>query len=529
MKTAVVLTSLLAVLAISAQAAPAPITISDLNVTGATNADGSNVTITATIKVTDFNDRGTVTLNVKSADNLVGQVFPPEELTFVYNPPAAKPVSTDGICYWTNTSLNPYFTGEFVVTVDVVNQTDYYQDDSSTNVTVNRTIGGTLNSVKVASDASPLAFVNIDTNLVFAHSIGVNQDETGAVSTPLNLMNNTNPVYVSEEQMDFAYMDTGAYMPRETPFRFDMNLHARPTSIMGFGEITRFVWTPDVVANPAGSGHLVVDVVSCSPWRNGYETNFQAHVGCAPLFMDAEDAEMMEGLLMSTTAHYMDVSPEDDDVGIGLKVNGQTNQTSYLKALISETLLTTWGIPVDQAEELLTGWTTHYDASGESEGDTIAVTTTFTPITGGDTNYAYYSTNGDAGYLVEFTFTFYSPVAAQIGLAIISSELTGDIDGDGLADLITVIGSDWYVWYSQSGYSVKSGPSDLVVSGTPATGDIDGDGLADLIMVDGSNWHVWYSRSDYASYSVSDLGIAGTPTTGDIDGDGLADLIMVDG
>ena len=61
MKTAVVLTSLLAALAINAQAYPLPVSIDSLTVTNEANADGSNVTITATIKVPDFNNRGTVT------------------------------------------------------------------------------------------------------------------------------------------------------------------------------------------------------------------------------------------------------------------------------------------------------------------------------------------------------------------------------------------------------------------------------------------------------------------------------------
>ena len=105
-----------------------------------------------------------------------------------------------------------------------------------------------------------------------------------------------------------------------------------------------------------------------------------------------------------------------------------------------------------------------------------------------------------------------------------------DLDGDGRADLIGVMGSSWYVWFSASQYLVPCGPYDLGISGLPATGDIDGDGLADLISVVGSSWYVWFSTSQYLVRSGPyDLGISGTPATGDIDGDGLADLICVVG
>ena len=83
-------------------------------------------------------------------------------------------------------------------------------------------------------------------------------------------------------------------------------------------------------------------------------------------------------------------------------------------------------------------------------------------------------------------------------MGVTGTPTTGDIDGDGLADLISVVGSNWYVWFSSSGYAQYIGPIDLGVTGVPATGDIDGDGLADLISVVDSNWYVWLSFSGYA-------------------------------
>ena len=135
--------------------------------------------------------------------------------------------------------------------------------------------------------------------------------------------------------------------------------------------------------------------------------------------------------------------------------------------------------------------------------------------------YAWFSTSQ---YLVR---------CGPYDLDISGASLTGDIDGDGLADLITVVSASggWYVWFSTSQYQVRCGPYDMGISGTPVTGDIDGDRLADLIVVSASGgWYVWFSTSQYqVRCGPYDMGISGTPVTGDIDGDRLADLITVVG
>ncbi len=109
------------------------------------------------------------------------------------------------------------------------------------------------------------------------------------------------------------------------------------------------------------------------------------------------------------------------------------------------------------------------------------------------------------------------------------SSACGDIDGDGKGDLISVEGSDWYVWYSSKQYSKRYGPYDRGVFGTPVIGDVDGDGQGDLIMVDGSRWYVWTSSSGYTKRIDLDLGMYGEPLTSDIDGDGKDDAIVVRG
>ena len=128
-----------------------------------------------------------------------------------------------------------------------------------------------------------------------------------------------------------------------------------------------------------------------------------------------------------------------------------------------------------------------------------------------------------------FQFTYKFETATNYPAIPDVSSACGDIDGDGKADLISVEGSNWYVWYSSNQYSKRYGPYDLGVFGKPVIGDLDGDGKGDLIMVKGSHWYAWTSSSGYTKRIDLDLGIYGRPLTGDIDGDGKDDLIMVMG
>jgi FG-GAP-like repeat len=129
----------------------------------------------------------------------------------------------------------------------------------------------------------------------------------------------------------------------------------------------------------------------------------------------------------------------------------------------------------------------------------------------------------------QFTYNVYYRTNVNYPAIPDVSSACGDIDGDGKADLISVEGSNWYVWYSSNQYSTRYGPYDLGVFGKPVIGDIDGDGKGDLIMVKGSHWYAWTSSSGYTNRIDLDLGIYGRPLTGDIDGDGKDDLIMVMG
>jgi len=545
MKKTCVLAGLLAVLTISSQAiAVDPIAVTSLTVTGADNANGSNVTVVAEIGIYVLADGGQAMLTVKSTNNLVGQLFQPETLTFVPFHVGSR-VANDGVpevvrgmCTWTNTFWKPYFTGDFVVTVVAIDLTNGFTHALATTVTVVRAIGGTMNSVQVPVDTNAAydangAFTNIDLTRVFLHNIGLVSDAAGADNVGCNLLNVTNLTgQMTEEQQDIAYTDTARYRPAGTPFRFNMNLHKRPTSLMGMGEIKRFVWTPDSASVPAGPGRLVLDVTSCSPWRNNYSTNLRAHVGFAPLFMtDTNAAEQMNGMIMCTSAHYMDVGPTNSsaDNRMGLRVNGRSNTTSYLKSFISDTTLARMGIPVDRATDLLAGYVTHFNAQNISEGDTTTVTADFTRIAGG-TNivYAYNSgASGDSGYEARLTFTFHSPVAALIGPNL---PVEGDFDGDHLADPYVVDAhGNWYIFFSMGHYQ-SSGAVPLGLAGWQSVAsDFDCDGKADPAMVDAyGDWFIWLSTLHYQFSAAIPFGQTGTPVAGDFDYDGKADPAMVD-
>jgi len=129
----------------------------------------------------------------------------------------------------------------------------------------------------------------------------------------------------------------------------------------------------------------------------------------------------------------------------------------------------------------------------------------------------------------QFILGYGNSVAYQYPAIPSTSSACGDIDGDGKGDLISVEGSNWYIWYSSNQYSTRYGPYDRGVYGKPVIGDIDGDGQGDLIMVNGSHWYIWSSSSGYSMRYDWDLGILGNPLTADIDGDGQDDAIMVMG
>jgi hypothetical protein len=117
--------------------------------------------------------------------------------------------------------------------------------------------------------------------------------------------------------------------------------------------------------------------------------------------------------------------------------------------------------------------------------------------------------------------------------------LTGDVDGDRIADLIVWRASTgtWYWVTSSTNYDDAAFGSkqwgNQSLGDVPMLGDLDGDGKVDLIVWRASTgmWY-WLTSSSGYSYAAQGLKQWGSPSEGDvpkigdIDGDGKADLIV---
>ena len=115
--------------------------------------------------------------------------------------------------------------------------------------------------------------------------------------------------------------------------------------------------------------------------------------------------------------------------------------------------------------------------------------------------------------------------------------LSGDIDGDRVADLIVWRASTgtWYWRTSSSGYTAAGSKEwgRLSLGDQPMLSDVDGDGADDLIIWRSSNgtWY-WLTSStdyDYAAAGAKQWGrkdLGDIPMIGDFDADGRADLAV---
>lgn len=115
--------------------------------------------------------------------------------------------------------------------------------------------------------------------------------------------------------------------------------------------------------------------------------------------------------------------------------------------------------------------------------------------------------------------------------------LSGDLDGDGVADLIVWRASTgtWYWLTSSSNYTMAYGKQwgNLALGDKPMLADIDGDAIDDLIIWRASTgtWY-WLTSSSGYDYAVAggkqwgQLSLGDMPMTGDFDGDGRADLAI---
>jgi hypothetical protein len=165
--------------------------------------------------------------------------------------------------------------------------------------------------------------------------------------------------------------------------------------------------------------------------------------------------------------------------------------------------------------------------------------------------YSYFATGADAGsppevhlydadtgLLIRSFFAYDPTFTGGVRVAV------GDVNGDGIPDVITVPGpgggSDVRVWDGNTGALIRAflayGPS--VFSGAyVAAGDVNGDGFADIIIgadtgggphvvvVSGRDNSILYSFMAYETDFFGGVRVA----AGDINGDGKADIITAAG
>ena len=435
---------------------------------------------------------------------------------------------------WVSTNWTPYFRGVYQVTVTGV-EISQFGNPTLTNISIlhtvstNRQLSGVINSIKY-QPSGETNFVDVDHDKVSLFCTGPMPDLGGGMGVGCDLLNNTVDVFSEEHDEDVSpYDDISEHYPLGTKFRFSINLHARPDTFMGMGHIQQYIWTCDDTNSPSGPGELVLDIASCSPWRSVATNPVGAHVGFGPVFIP-EGLVDVEGSIMCTTAHYMDVQPSFVDTNrVGLTIDGHAGTTNYLSGFIPDSMLERWA--VTNVDDQIAGF-----VNGAMVASSL---TDMTRIEGG-TNVVYDWNGdglGDSGYLVQFIFEYAATsgvsaklsdnaVLAQIGVKSVSTPI-GDFDGDGKADLAVYQESTgyWFILLSSTG---ELSYNKLGEAGyTPAPADFDGDGKTDLAVFHEASGYWYYILSSSGSLGYTKLGETGyAPVPADFDGDGKADLAV---
>jgi hypothetical protein len=104
-------------------------------------------------------------------------------------------------------------------------------------------------------------------------------------------------------------------------------------------------------------------------------------------------------------------------------------------------------------------------------------------------------------------------------------ELAGDVNGDGITDIVLFRDGLWYADVDQDGHA-DLGFAFGMAGDRPLLADVDGDGTADLIVFRSGTWYVSTQRNGVAD-RIYHFGASGdVPLAADFNGDGMADLAV---
>lgn len=154
------------------------------------------------------------------------------------------------------------------------------------------------------------------------------------------------------------------------------------------------------------------------------------------------------------------------------------------------------------------------------------------------------TTRGGASYTDQITIIKKSIVNTEwvrtLPAVASVSPASGDINGDGQLEIIAGAGAPYttaaggaYAFSSQ-GSPINGWPKNvgLPMASTPAVGDLDGDGVDDIIICSSQGVHAFLSHNSSwmapASTVVNDRSFA-TPVIADIDNDGVPEILFING
>ena len=104
--------------------------------------------------------------------------------------------------------------------------------------------------------------------------------------------------------------------------------------------------------------------------------------------------------------------------------------------------------------------------------------------------------------------------------------LAGDVDGDGMTDLVLYRNGLWYIDTTRTGNANLSVAFGGLPGDVPLLGDLDGDGKVDLVIFRAGVWYATTGLDSTADLTYLFGTNGDVPLIGDINGDGKADLIV---